>query len=135
MSLQKKPLMPDKVTYEYVIIRVVPRVEREEFINVGVMVFSKQKKYLGIKYLLDEKRLQAFPSEIDVQLLNSYLHAWEAVCSGSPAGGPIGELELPVRFRWLAAHRSTILQTSRIHPGLCDQPAAVLEDLYRQYVL
>lgn len=127
--------MPNKVPYEFAIIRVVPKVEREEFINVGVIVFSKRKKYLGIKYQLNEKRLQAFDEELDVEILKGYLKAWEGVCAGGTQGGSIGQEEQPYRFRWLSASRSTILQTSRIHPGICDSPEEVLEDLFRRYVL
>ena len=85
--------MPDKVTYEFAVIRVVPKVERDEFINVGVILFSKPKKYLGIKYHIDEKRLKAFSAEIDIDQLNEYLKAWELVCLGAPEGGSIGKWE------------------------------------------
>ncbi|WP_020534504.1 DUF3037 domain-containing protein [Lewinella cohaerens] len=127
--------MPNKVPYEFAVIRVVPKVEREEFINVGVIVFSKRKKYLDIKYQLNENRLRAFSEELDVEMLKGYLKAWEAVCRGGAQGGSIGQQELPYRFRWLSASRSTILQTSRIHPGICDSPEEVLEDLFQRYVL
>jgi hypothetical protein len=127
--------MPNRVPYEFAIIRVVPKVEREEFLNVGVIVFSKRKKYLGIKYQLNEDRLRAFTEELDVEMLKSYLAAWESVCAGGAQGGSIGQQEQPYRFRWLSASRSTILQTSRIHPGICEAPEEVLEDLFRRYVL
>lgn len=127
--------MPDKVTYEYAIIRVVPKVEREEFLNVGVILFSKRKKYLDLKYHIDPKRLQAFSKNIDVELIQKYLEAWELVCQGAPHGGTIGTFELPYRFRWLTANRSTIIQSSKTHPGLCTDPALVLEKLFKRYVL
>jgi len=127
--------MPNRVPYEFAVIRVVPKVEREEFLNVGVIVFSKRKKYLGIKYQLNEKRLLTFDQALDVDMLKSYLEAWEAVCTGGPQGGSIGQQEQPYRFRWLSASRSTILQTSRIHSGICESPEEVLEDLFRRYVL
>jgi hypothetical protein len=126
--------MPDKATYEFAVIRVVPKVEREEFLNVGVILFSKPKKYLGIKYAVDPVRLKAFSEEIDPALIQRYLDAWQAVCTGAPEGGAIGQLELPERFRWLIAARSTIIQSSRAHPGLCDDPARVLEELFTLYV-
>jgi hypothetical protein len=126
--------MHDKVTYEYAVIRVVPKVEREEFLNVGVILFSKRKKYLGIKYHVDPERLRAFSTEIDPEDIQRYLDAWRAVCTGTPEGGPIGRLELPVRFRWLTAPRSTIIQSSRPHPGLCEDPERVLEQLFELYV-
>lgn len=127
--------MQDRCSYEFVIIRVVPKVEREEFINVGVIVFSKPKKYLGMKYELDAERLLSFAQDLDLETLSEHLKAWEAICAGHPEGGPIGEQELPYRFRWLAASRSTILQTSRVHPGICSEPADELMDLFRRYVL
>jgi hypothetical protein len=124
-----------KVTYEFAVIRLVPKVEREEFLNIGVIVFSKRKKYLGIKYRLDEARIRAFSGAVDIDRVGKYLEAWESVCKGEPEGGRIGELELPLRFRWLAAAKSTIIQSSGTHPGLCHEPAAVLEALFRFYVL
>ncbi|WP_367390837.1 DUF3037 domain-containing protein [Lewinella sp. LCG006] len=127
--------MLNKVPYEFAIIRVVPRVEREEFLNVGVIVFCKRKKYLGIKYQINEDRLRAFDKELDIEMLNSYLSAWKAVCIGGTQGGSIGQQEQPYRFRWLSASRSTILQTSRIHPGISEAPEEELEDLFRRYVL
>ena len=127
--------MQDRFTFEFAIIRVVPKVERDEFFNVGVILFSKQKKYLGIKYKIDKKRLEAFTSEIDIELLNDYLKAWELICAGEPSGGSIGKLELASRFRWLTASRSTIIQSSKTHPGLCQDPQKVLEDIFKRYVL
>ncbi|MEM9921904.1 MAG: DUF3037 domain-containing protein [Bacteroidota bacterium] len=127
--------MQDRVTYEFAVIRVVPKVEREEFLNVGVILFSKRKKYLGIKYQIDEQRLKAFSDEMDVDFLNDYLRAWELVCQGDPSGGSIGKMALASRFRWLTASRSTIIQSSKTHPGLCRHPQKVLEELFDFYVL
>ena len=127
--------MQNRVTYEFAIIRVVPKVEREEFLNVGVILFSKPKKYLGMRFQLDKKRIAAFAKDLDIEVLNEYLKAWEAVCEGSPKGGAIGQLELPARFRWLTASRSTIIQSSETHPGLCFDPEEVLQELFRLYVL
>lgn len=127
--------MPDKSIYEYAIIRVVPKVERGEFLNVGVILFSKRKKYLDMKFHLDEKRLTIFSSEIDIAELKEYLNAWEAVCKGSDAGGTIGKLEIQVRFRWLTANRSTIIQSSPVHSGLCEDMDELLGKLYSKYVL
>jgi hypothetical protein len=127
--------MPNKHTYEFAIIRVVPKVEREEFMNVGVLVFCKGQKYLGIKYLVNEKKLTAFADDLDVNLINRYLKAWELICQGGAAAGPIGELEVSDRFRWLAASKSTIIQCSKTHPGLCANPKIVLEDTFERYVL
>lgn len=127
--------MQDRVTYEFAVIRVVPKVEREEFINVGVILFSKPKRFLGMKFHLNEDRLQSFSKDIDCELLANYLNAWELVCKGRPAGGPIGQFDLAYRFRWLTASRSTIIQSSKVHPGLCHNPSEVLDELFKQYVL
>ena len=126
--------MQDKRSYEFVIIRVVPKVEREEFINVGVIVFSKPQRFLAMKYALNEARLLAFAPDLDIPFLDQHLQAWTAICAGHPQGGTIGAQELPYRYRWLAANRSTILQTSRVHPGLCADAQQALDDLYQRYV-
>ncbi len=135
MLLPKKPMMPSKETYEYAIIRLVPKVEREEFLNVGVILYSKKKSYLGIKYALDTEKIKALSSDLDISMVEDYLNAWELICSGSPEGGPIGKFDLGGRFRWLVAARSTIIQSSKTHPGLSDDPAATLEKLFERYVL
>ena len=127
--------MQDKVTYEYAIIRIVPKVEREEFFNVGVLLFSKRKKFLGVKYHIDKKILEAFSEDLDITMLNDHLKAWELVCQGSPEGGAIGQFELSDRFRWLAASRSTIIQSSKTHSGLCSDPQQELEELFNNHVL
>ena len=127
--------MQDRATFEYAIIRIVPKVEREEFFNVGVILFSKRKKFLGIKYQIDEDKLKAFTSDVPLNLLNEYLNAWELICIGEPSGGPIGKLELSDRFRWLTACRSTIIQSSKIHPGLCSNPEKELKEIFIKYVL
>jgi len=127
--------MQDKYTFEYAIIRVVPKVEREEFFNVGAILFSKRKKFLGIKYLVNPNKLKAFSPEIELELLNNYLEAWQLICDGGPSGGKIGTLELSDRFRWLAACRSTIIQSSKTHSGLSNDPKEALEDIFKKYVL
>jgi hypothetical protein len=127
--------MQGKVTYEYAIIRLIPKVEREEFLNIGVILFSKRKKYLGIRHGINEKRILVFSPEIDVDLIRKYIEAWESICNGEPDGGAIGKFELSSRFRWLTASRSTIIQSSKTHPGLCHDPEKVLEDLFERFVL
>ena len=126
--------MQDKVTYEYAVIRVMPKVEREEFFNVGVILFSKRKRFLDVKYHIDTKKLDAFQSEVDAHFLNNYLHSWELICKGAPSGGAIGQLERSDRFRWLVACRSTIIQSSDTHSGLCTDPQAELECLFETLV-
>lgn len=126
--------MQDRATYEYAVIRLVPKVEREEFLNIGVILFSKPKKYLGIKYKIDENRIHAFSKEVDIDGLKDYLKAWELVSRGVAEGGKIAKLELAERFRWLTASRSTIIQSSNTHTGLCNNPEKVLEDIFQRYV-
>jgi len=127
--------MQDKYTFEYAIVRIVPKVEREEFFNVGVILFSKRKKFLDIKYHVNPDKLNALSSDIDLNMVNDYLNAWKLICEGEPSGGKIGQLELSDRFRWLTACRSTIIQSSKTHPGLCHDPKKTLEDIFKKYVL
>lgn len=127
--------MHNRVTFEYAIIRLVPKVEREEFINIGVVLFSKRKKFLGIKYKVDEERIKHFSDEVDVNSIRKYLSAWELVSDGSAEGGRIATLEQAFRFRWLVAKRSTIIQSSATHSGLCEEPGEMLKEIFRKYVL
>jgi len=127
--------MQDRVTFEYAIIRLVPKVEREEFFNVGVILFSKRKKFLGVKYHISPEKLKTYSSEIDLELLNNYLKSWELICKGESFGGAIGKLELSDRFRWLAASRSTIIQSSPTHCGLCYDPQKELDKIFEENVL
>lgn len=127
--------MPGRVTYEYAIIRLVPRVERAEFINIGVLLFCKRRRYLSMAHHLDRAKAHALDPDVDLTLVSQYLHAWDAVCKGHPAGGAIAQLDTPERFRWLAASKSTVLQCSPVHPGLCDAPEPLLAQLLARYVL
>ncbi|WP_299211527.1 DUF3037 domain-containing protein [uncultured Aquimarina sp.] len=127
--------MPNRCTFEFAIIRFVPKVEREEFFNVGVIVFSKRKKFLKVKYLIDQNKLKAFSSEFNIESIQEYLKSWELICKGEPAGGAIGKLELSDRFRWLTACRSTIIQSSKTHSGICNDPQKELDNLFNNYVL
>ena len=127
--------MQDKVTFEYAIIRLVPKVEREEFFNIGVILFSKRKKYLDMKFHINPDKLKTFSSELDIETLNNYLNAWKLICDGKKSAGKIGELEMSDRFRWLAACRSTIIQSSKTHSGLCENPEKELEAIFEEQVL
>jgi hypothetical protein len=127
--------MQDKHLFEYAVIRVVPRVEREEFLNVGVIVFCSRLKYLELIYTLDHNRLLAFYPKLDIAELAQHLQAFEAITKGSKDGGPIAQLDLANRFRWLTATRSTILQSSKVHPGFCGDPAAALQRMHATLVL
>ena len=126
--------MQDRVIYEFAIIRFVPKVEREEFINIGVLLFSKRKKFLGIKYAINEKRLEAFATNFSTQNLEEYLKAWETICIGESTQSPICAMELSDRFRWLAAAKSTILQCSKTHTGLCHSPQMELDGLFERFI-
>jgi hypothetical protein len=120
--------------YEYAIIRLVPKVEREEFINIGVVIFCKRKNYLAMKYSLDRKRLHAFTNQVNLQEVANYLESWERIINGDPGGGIIA-LEAPsYRFRWVTAPKSTIIQCSKVHPGLTAQPEKALEKIFNEYV-
>jgi Protein of unknown function (DUF3037) len=126
--------MPEKHLFEYAVIRVMPRVEREEFINVGVIVYCPAQGFLQTRYELDPERLRAFSGDIDMQELEERLLAFKRVCAGGADGGTIGKLPLAGRFRWLTACRSTIVQTSKVHPGLCADAADMLSHLHEQLV-
>lgn len=127
--------MPNKILYEYAIIRLVPKVEREEFINVGVIMYARKPHFLSMKTHLDSSKIKAFSDEVNEEMIKDYLEGWEEICLGAPKGGRIGELEIHVRFRWLTASRSTIIQSSSVHPGFCDDPEAKLQDLFERFVL
>ncbi len=126
--------MQEKDLFEYAVIRVVPRVEREEFLNVGIILYSPKQKYLGAKFELDEARLKAFAPKMDVEEVKSYLVAFCKICKGEPDSGPIGKLPIAERFRWLSATRSTVVQTSKTHPGLTSNPEETLLRLHAELV-
>jgi hypothetical protein len=127
--------MPVPSVFEYAIIRVVPRVERGECINVGVVLFARTRRFLGAQIALDERRLQAFAPTLDIAAVAEQLRLIEPLCRGGRAAGPIGELSQAERFRWLIAPRSTIVQPSPVHCGLTDDPAASLAHLAATLVL
>jgi Protein of unknown function (DUF3037) len=127
--------MPEKHLFEYAVIRVVPRTEREEFINVGVIVYCSAQGFLQAMFELNPARLQAFDSELNVDELTERLRAFERICAGGSDGGTIGRLPTAAaRFRWLTATRSTVVQTSPVHPGLCADARETLVRLYAQLV-
>jgi hypothetical protein len=127
--------MQEKQLFEYAVIRVVPRVEREEFINVGVVLYCHGSKHLCMRHKLDEKKLLALWDQINVAEAESYLQAFENICKGKEGSGTIGKLDAASRFRWLTAYRSTIIQTSRVHPGFCSDPDKEMERLFTELVL
>ena len=121
--------MPTRCSFDYAVVRVVPHVEREEFVNAGVIVFCDAQSFLAARIALDEARLLALASGVDLDLVRRHLAAIPRVCQGGAAAGPIGELPLRERWHWLVSPRSTILQTSAPHAGLCETPQAALEEL------
>jgi len=120
--------------FDYAILRVVPRVEREEFINAGVVVFCLEKRYLDARILLNEERLRALWPEVDVELVREHLGAIPRICMGDPTAGPIARLSQRERFHWLTSPRSTIIQPSPVHSGVCDSTEGVLDRLATQFL-
>ncbi len=127
--------MQDKHLYEYAVIRVVPRVEREEFVNAGVVVFCKRKRFIKAIYTVNETKLTCLSPELDIDQLRLNLESFEKIARGAKDGGPIAQLEVPERFRWLTAVRSSVIQTSRPHPGFCDDPESKAQKLFEELVL
>jgi hypothetical protein len=121
-------------SYDYAIVRVVPRVEREEFINAGVILSCQAQDFLAARIDLDESRLLALDPRVDLEAVRVNLASIPLVCAGGPAAGPIGKLTPRERFHWLVAPRSTIIQTSPVHSGRCQDPAAALDHLVRTMV-
>jgi hypothetical protein len=115
--------------YDYALIRVVPRVERGEFVNVGVVVSCKRGDFIEARIELDESRLRALDPGVDLEAVHAHLAAFAAICAGGEGAGPIGRLPARERFRWLTAPRSTMIQTSPVHTGRCPDPAAALARL------
>jgi len=120
--------------FEYAVIRYVPRPEREEFLNIGVILYCSSKNFLHMKFALNEIRINAFYADADIDELRKFLEAFKEVCCGNSADSPIAKLDIASRFRWLTAARSTIVQTSKVHPGFCDDPMEKLEKLLEQLV-
>ncbi len=121
--------------FEYATIRVVPRVERGEFINVGVVLYCKSQKFLGAKVAVDESRLNALFPGINNSEVNEHLQSFVNICVGGASKSPIAALDIASRFRWLTARRSTIIQASEVHPGLCQNAGETLVKLFEQLVV
>jgi len=119
----------ERFMYDYAIVRVVPRVEREEFVNVGAIVSCATRRFLEARIELNEQRLIALDPTLDVEIVRNHLAAIPLICAGGEQSGPIGQLPQRERFHWLVAPRSTIIQTSRVHTGFCKNLAAVLDRL------
>ncbi len=126
--------MPARCSYEYAVVRVVPRVERGEFVNAGVVMWCVEHAFLAAKVELDRERVRALAPDADLALVEEHLRAIPAIAAGAEGSGPIGRLAPRERFRWLVAPRSTVVQTSPVHAGLCEEPARALEDLFERMV-
>ena len=125
---------PAPATFDYAILRVVPRVEREEFINAGVVVFCLEKRYLDARILLNFDRLKALWPEVDAELVREHLEAIPRICVGDAAAGPIAKLPQRERFHWLTSPRSTIIQPSPVHTGVCEKTDGLLDRLAKQFL-
>ena len=126
--------MSELRAFDYVVMQVVPRVDRDERLNVGVIVYCPAAAWLGCRFALDETRLRAFAPELDLDAVAKHLDAIRAVCAGDPTAGPIAALSPSERFHWLVATRSTVVQPSAGHAGVCEDPATALERTFRAAV-
>jgi hypothetical protein len=127
--------MPALSSYDYAIIRIVPHVERDEFINVGVILYCQTCRFLDMLIALDTKRLTALAPDIDIDDIEHQLAVMQSISKGGKEAGPIGEMSLAERFHWLVSPRSTIIQTSPVHSGLCTDPKSALHHLLEVMVL
>ena len=127
--------MPAPHSYDYAILRVVPCAERGEFANAGVILHCTERSFLGCLVHIDERRLLAFSPAVDLDVVRPHLEAFPRICAGHPDAGPIARLTRRERFQWLVSPRSTIVQVSSVHSGLCDSPETTLDELFRRLVL
>jgi hypothetical protein len=127
--------MQDKLLYEYAVIRLVPRVDREEFLNVGLILFCKKAKVIKVRFEVDETRLNTFAPDLDMMQIRLNLDSFVKIGTGIKTGGPIAAFDVPERFRWLTAVRSSVIQTSRPHPGMADDLDKAFERLFAELVL
>ena len=127
--------MQEPHLYEYAVVRLMPKVEREEFINVGLIMFCKRQRYIRMEFKINEAKFNLFNCEVELDDLHTYLESFQNTAKGNKLGGRIGQLETPERFRWLTAVRSSVLQTSRPHTGLSEDLEASFEKLFRELVL
>lgn len=126
--------MPVRHSFDYVLLRLVPHVEREEFINAGVILYCRGLRFLNCRTHLDANRLAALAPDFEAAPARAQLDLIRLICAGGEEAGSIGALEQAERFRWLAAPRSTALQVSTVHCGLCSDPQAALDDLFQRLV-
>jgi hypothetical protein len=128
--------VPAPASFDYALVRVVPRVEREEFVNAGVILFCLGRDFLGARVALDRDRVRAlYPgADLDLDLVEEHLAAVPRIAAGGEGSGPIGRLSRRERFHWLVAPRSTVIQVGPVHAGLCEDPGRALDDLFRRMV-
>jgi len=126
--------MQEPYLFEYAVVRVVPRVEREEFINVGVIIYCPKQQFLKVRFVWNETRISALAPGLDLDCLKDNINSFERICHGDKHAGPIAKLDLASRFRWLTATRSTVVQSSKVHPGLLLDAEATLNKLFEQLV-
>lgn len=127
--------MHDRTLYEYAVVRLVPRVEREEFVNIGVLLYCRKQRYADILYHINQERCSLLSPEIDFEQILGHLDSMKQVCLGTKAGGALAQLDQTERFRWLTAKRSTLIQCSSVHPGLCVDAKETHQELFKKLVL
>ncbi len=127
--------MQEKHLYEYAVIRLVPRVERGEYVNIGVVLYCKSLKTLDFMFQVNKERILALFPDVDLEEVTIHLLSFQKICQGTSDSGLIGSQDLASRFRWLTARRSTIIQASEIHPGYCQQATAALKKIFNEMVL
>jgi len=126
--------VPERNSFDYAVLRVVPRVEREEFVNAGVILFCKGCDFLTARVDAGDDRLHALWPELDIEHVRMHLEAIPRICEGAPDAGPIAKLSKRERFHWLVSPRSTVIQVSPVHSGLCDDPADKVNELFERLV-
>ncbi len=126
--------MPGQNMFEYAVVRVVPHVEREEFVNAGIILYCRALRFLDARLWLDAARLAALAPGLDLAMVEAQLALISRVCAGGPDAGPLQDLNQAERFRWLTSPRSTTVQVSPVHCGLCGDPRAALDDLFQKLV-
>nr|WP_317631484.1 DUF3037 domain-containing protein [uncultured Flavobacterium sp.] len=127
--------MQDKFLYEYAVLRVVPKIEREEFVNIGLIMFCKRLKFLKIQYYIHEDKIKSFCPDFDIDQLRLNLQAFDLVCHDKNSRSPIAQFEIDEKFRWITAVKSSSIQSSRPHPGYTSNPEATFTKLYNELVL
>jgi len=127
--------VPANNSFDYAVFRVVPCAERGEFLNVGVVMHCPALTFLGVRVHLDEERLRALWPDQDLTVIRQHVEAFSRICAAEPKAGPIARLSRRERFDWMVAPRSTVIQVSPVHTGMCEDPAGTLEELFRRLVL